>query len=719
MQRFIGSVGLSAALSLLGCNAILGIHDHELAAGAGGQTSTSGGTAGQSVGGRSSAGRGGTGHGGSNLAGAGAANVTAGSAGTTQPSAGNGGTAGSEPTGGGEAGMGTGETGGMGTGPACGNGKIDGNDECDDGNTKSGDGCSATCQIEPGWTCDMSGCTEICGDGVLVGRELKAGGCDDGNVVPDDGCTNCVVDPSYVCSGAPSECAKTCGDGMLEGSEQCDDGNMMPGDGCYACAVETGFTCDKTKQPTTCEDIDECAAGTDDCDANATCSNTVGSFKCMCNSGYTGSGTTCTDINECATNNGGCDANATCTNKPGTRTCTCNSGYTGSGTTCTDIDECATNNGGCDVNATCTNKPGTRTCTCKSGYTGSGTSCTDVNECATNNGGCSTNATCSNSPGSFTCTCKPGFTGNGTTCVQSSCNGLSNKCGPSANENCCAVGAVTGATFYRSYDKSGNGDMNSPATISNFHFDRFEVTVARFRNFVSAWNGGWRPANGDGKHTHLNGGKGLLDGSAASSGTYETGWNVAWENQVAPTDANLVCDTSATWSKTSGATDNWAVNCVNWFEGYAFCMWDGGFLPSEAEWNYAAAGGTDQRQYPWGTSQINCSFANGYFFSSPCAPGPSAAMGMGGPNAVGSESTTGDGKFGQADLGGNVTEWALDWYNSYPTPCPDCASLTGEYYRMVRGGGWDADTGSVQSGYRNIDNPSNHVRNHGVRCARP
>ena len=47
---------------------------------------------------------------------------------------------------------------------------------------------------------------------------------------------------------------------------------------------------------------------------------------------------------------------------------------------------------------------------------------------------------------------------------------------------------------------------------------------------------------------------------------------------------------------------NAAINCVNWFEAYAFCIWDGGFLPTEAEWNYAASGGSEQRYYPWSAS---------------------------------------------------------------------------------------------------------------------
>ena len=41
-------------------------------------------------------------------------------------------------------------------------------------------------------------------------------------------------------------------------------------------------------------DIDECALGTDICDTNAACTNTVGSFTCACNNGYSGDGVTCT-----------------------------------------------------------------------------------------------------------------------------------------------------------------------------------------------------------------------------------------------------------------------------------------------------------------------------------------------------------------------------------------------------------------------------------------
>ncbi|MBI5611139.1 MAG: hypothetical protein HY902_19860, partial [Deltaproteobacteria bacterium] len=88
------------------------------------------------------------------------------------------------------------------------------------------------------------------------------------------------------------------------------------------------------------------------CDANAVCVNN-GTLQptCTCKTGYAGDGLTCADVNECSSNNGGCSANATCSNTPGSFSCACKAGFSGDGKTCTDINECATNNGGCSANA--------------------------------------------------------------------------------------------------------------------------------------------------------------------------------------------------------------------------------------------------------------------------------------------------------------------------------------------------------------------------------
>src|SRR5688500_8364581 len=92
----------------------------------------------------------------------------------------------------------------------CGDGVVDG-EECDDGNALSGDGCSASCAEESGWVCDPN-CTELCGDGVMVGDEA----CDDGAETP---CGLCNAD----CSGPG---AGVCGDGVIcTETERCDDAN--------------------------------------------------------------------------------------------------------------------------------------------------------------------------------------------------------------------------------------------------------------------------------------------------------------------------------------------------------------------------------------------------------------------------------------------------------------------------------------------------------------
>jgi cysteine-rich repeat protein len=88
----------------------------------------------------------------------------------------------------------------------CGNGTVEPGEQCDDGNTAAGDGCSPTCRLEG------------CGNGIVDPGEQ----CDDGNTVPGDGC-------SATCQREPR-----CGDGVVDSGEQCDDGNTVSGDGCSA-----------------------------------------------------------------------------------------------------------------------------------------------------------------------------------------------------------------------------------------------------------------------------------------------------------------------------------------------------------------------------------------------------------------------------------------------------------------------------------------------------
>ena len=182
---------------------------------------------------------------------AGATVTPTGDAGTTG-TAGQGGAAGTHAAvGAAGAGASTGGAAGCGAAscaPRCGDGKLDPGEVCDDGNTRSGDGCSSDCKtIETDYACPTPGkpCTYLvkCGDGMLGGIEQ----CDPPNV--GHGCSaDCRIEPGYVCNppptpanpNQPATCHKTvCGDGVKEGAEACDDHNLVDGDGCSSsCTLE-------------------------------------------------------------------------------------------------------------------------------------------------------------------------------------------------------------------------------------------------------------------------------------------------------------------------------------------------------------------------------------------------------------------------------------------------------------------------------------------------
>jgi formylglycine-generating enzyme required for sulfatase activity len=87
---------------------------------------------------------------------------------------------------------------------------------------------------------------------------------------------------------------------------------------------------------------------------------------------------------------------------------------------------------------------------------------------------------------------------------------------------------------------------------------------------------------------------------------------------------------------------------------------------------------------------------------------------------VGSVSA-GNGKWGQADLAGNVWEWNLDWYASpYPqTLCLNCANTTSASQRVFRGGSFSNSASYVlSSGRGNVAVPTNLNLSVGARCAR-
>ena len=111
-----------------------------------------------------------------------------------------------------------------------------------------------------------------CGDGVLQSGEL----CDDGNASDGDGCSaTCGVESGFTCSGSPSLCADI--DECLTDNGGCQQvcTNTI---GSYACDCTSGYSLQQ--DGISCSDIDECATGNGGC--GQTCTNSIGSYTCSC-----------------------------------------------------------------------------------------------------------------------------------------------------------------------------------------------------------------------------------------------------------------------------------------------------------------------------------------------------------------------------------------------------------------------------------------------------
>jgi formylglycine-generating enzyme len=289
--------------------------------------------------------------------------------------------------------------------------------------------------------------------------------------------------------------------------------------------------------------------------------------------------------------------------------------------------------------------------------------------------------------------------------------GTGHDCG--ANDDCCADTLVRGGTFLRSYDGDFFTDSTNPATVSDVRLDRYEVTVGRFRAFVEA-GGATRaapPAAAAGKDPNR---------------PDDTGWDPAYDANLLEAGGlplALACSPFDTWTPQPGEHERHPMNCMTWYEAYAFCIWDGGRLPTEAEWNNAASSGAEQRKYPWGSADpgpntelavYGCYFGGGTGGPGTCTGAEHIAP-VGSAPAGAARSPDGD----IHDLAGNVWEWVADAYDSpYPKPCFDCAATQPSSDRGARGGSFYGMALELRASIRHHSPATIRHAMFGVRCAR-
>ncbi|HEY5871156.1 MAG TPA: SUMF1/EgtB/PvdO family nonheme iron enzyme [Candidatus Tectomicrobia bacterium] len=216
--------------------------------------------------------------------------------------------------------------------------------------------------------------------------------------------------------------------------------------------------------------------------------------------------------------------------------------------------------------------------------------------------------------------------------------------------------------------------------LDTFYIDKYEVTNARFQQFVQA-----------------------------------TGHR---------TRARLTGD-SGTWRAPRGSGSSIAgleqhpVVQVSQEDAKAYCSWAGKRLPTEAEWEKAARG-TDGQIYPWGNQfdgkranfcDANCEFnwkdsaANdGYRYTAPVG------------NYEGGKSP-----YGAYDMAGNVWEWVSDWHDAnyyWNSPARNPQGPASGDLAVLRGGGWSAHALLVRAPYRYRIAPANQFGHSGFRCAK-
>ena len=249
---------------------------------------------------------------------------------------------------------------------------------------------------------------------------------------------------------------------------------------------------------------------------------------------------------------------------------------------------------------------------------------------------------------------------------------------------------VVGGTFTmgcESEQRDGAcGEDEKPAhqvTIPTFYMGKYEVTNAEFAAFLN------------------------------EQGNQEEG-GVQWYNEGA-SPARIQTSGKGRSFEVEAGYEQYPVDYVSWYGARAYCKWlaektgRNYRLPTEAEWEYAARGGTESQGYLYaGSNQL-------------------VEVGWYRENSGRNSQKVGQlaaNELGLYDMSGNLYEWCADWYRGeYYQECYDKGMIAGPRgpvegdYRVLRGGGWGNDANMCRVAYRGGNEQDGRFNDFGFRLA--
>jgi formylglycine-generating enzyme required for sulfatase activity len=271
---------------------------------------------------------------------------------------------------------------------------------------------------------------------------------------------------------------------------------------------------------------------------------------------------------------------------------------------------------------------------------------------------------------------------------------------------------LMGTNYEGGFPADGEGPVRA-VSLSPFEIDVCPVTNADFAAFVADTGYGTEAE--------------------------EFGWSfVFWSHIAKDRFEELVEDTAAAtpwWCKVPGAfwkqpegpgshvndrLDHPVVH-VTWTDAAAYAAWASKTLPTEAQWEFAARGGLEQKLYPWGDDltpggQHRCNIWQGEF---PIKD--TAEDGYAGTCPVDAFAPNG---YGLYSVTGNAWEWCADWFHAAFATHPPLHDPTGPpigHAKVMKGGSFLCHASycnRYRVAARTSNTPDSSASNIGFRCVR-